>query len=157
MKKAVSPLIATVLLIAITLAIGGFMSLWTQQIARSQTEQAVGASKPECAYVSYDVKNATYDTVTNRTKFDVENTGTKNILIDKVQIVYVDDMSTYAAQDNGTILPSKRLDVGTKEPFNFGNTTTNSTVRQDMRYIRVISSDCPTRTVEVTSTQITVY
>jgi len=138
-RKAVSPLIATVLLIAITLAIGGFMSMWTQQVTRAQTDEASKTAQAECQYVYLSIENARINTseeADNKTALDILNTGTRDVTVNKIQVIYDDDISTYADM-NATIITA-----GERVPVNWWNTTTNDTMRRDVRLLRLITT-CP--------------
>ncbi|MCK5176381.1 MAG: hypothetical protein KAQ92_01525, partial [Candidatus Aenigmarchaeota archaeon] len=80
-KKAISPLIASVLLLTFTLTIGIFVSSWFQEVAKTQTESAIAGARPECTYANIAINEANF---TNRNSsvngnftmtFYAENTG----------------------------------------------------------------------------------
>ena len=68
--KAISPLVATFLLIAFTLVIAGILAGWATQIA---TQQRVAAEF--CQKAGLLIKTASYDTATSTLSVIVENMG----------------------------------------------------------------------------------
>lgn len=140
-RKGISPLIASVLLIAFTLAIGAFFSTWLNGVAKQQTEGATENSKPECTYVNLNVQNATYTNSTKMLALNVENTGTKSVILNKVKLFYNDNAETYG---NFT---AKTIDGGDSTIVSFDNTTTNGSVRSDIKKLRIIT-DCPSSNIE---------
>lgn len=151
-KKGVSPLIAVVLLIAITLAIGGFMSIWTQQITKMQTEQALAGARPECQRVFLTINNATYNNDTNVLHFDVKNTGTANTKINKIQVIYDNDTIVFAAMN----VTDARAQLIT--PISFYNTTDYDgkieygNLSQAIRKVNIVT-ECPLN-LEILKTDI---
>ncbi|GEM_PF-1324939 len=56
--KAISPLVAAVLLIAFTMAVGALITAWVTNITKSSKEKVEeGQKKIECSYASIDVRN----------------------------------------------------------------------------------------------------
>jgi len=77
-KKAVSPLIATVLLIAFTVALGAIVMNWGESFVRNTQDTASEASegKIECTMaVDFDVINAEY------VEYDGDENATLNVLV----------------------------------------------------------------------------
>lgn len=70
--KAVSPLVATVLLVAFTVAIGGILSVWLSSFTKTQTATVESSSEKQikCAASTLTIKEATYKgTIINVTTY----------------------------------------------------------------------------------------
>ena len=141
-KKGVSPLIASVLLIAFTLAIGAFMSTWLHDITKKQTDEAVSNSKPECQFAMLNFQNVTFNSSGNgKLSIMLENTGTKAVSVSGVRIIYDDDTIT-KAQFNAT-----SVGAGDAIIMAVSNSTDNGSVRADLSKIRLIT-ECPNNNIE---------
>lgn len=148
-KKGISPLIASVLLIAFTLSIGAFMSTWLQDVAKKQTQATVDNSKPECQFATLNIQNVTYTNSTARLRIDVEDTGTKSIAINSIRLIYSDDKSTEAVFNKTTI------NAGDSNALLVYNTTTNGSVRPDIRKLRIVT-ECPNNNLEYSGSSISI-
>lgn len=148
-KKGVSPLIASVLLIAFTLSIGAFMSTWLQDITKKQTSETVENSKPECQFASLNVQNVTFTNTTTKLRIDVENTGTKSVAIRSIRIIYSNDSNAEANITRTTI------NAGDSYTLVMYNTTDNSSIRENIRKLRLVT-DCPNNNIEYLGSSITV-
>ena len=141
-KKGVSPLIASVLLIAFTLAIGAFMSTWLHDITKKQTEETVENAKPECQFAMLNFQNVTFNASGNgKLSITLENTGTKGVSVTGIRIIYDDDKIT-KAQFNLT-----SVGAGDSIIMSATNTTDNGSVRADLKKIRLIT-ECPNNNIE---------
>ncbi len=148
-KKGVSPLIASVLLIAFTLSIGAFMSTWLQDITKKQTSEAADNSKPECQYANLNIQNVTFTNSTTKLRIDVENTGTKSVAIRSVRIIYLNDST---AEANFTRIT---ISAGDSYPLVMYNTTDNSSIRSTIRKLRLVT-DCPNNNLEYSGSSMTI-
>ncbi|VVB60079.1 Uncharacterised protein [uncultured archaeon] len=148
-KKGISPLIASVLLIAFTLSIGAFMSTWLQDVTKKQTQSTVENSKPECQFANLNIQNVTYTNSSTKLRIDVENTGTKSVAINSIKLIYNDDTTTQANFNRTTINAG---DVNTLLMY---NTTTNGSIRSDIRKLRLVT-DCPNNNLEYLGTSIAI-
>lgn len=147
-KKGISPLIASVLLIAFTLAIGAFMSSWLHDITKKQTEETVANAKPECQFATLNFQNVTYTNSSHKLTINVENTGTKGVSVTSIRIIYDDDKST-KAQFNLTA-----VNAGDSVILSADNSTDNGSIRSDLKKIRLIT-DCPNNNIEYSGNSIT--
>jgi len=77
-KRAVSPLIAAILLIALTVSIGAMIIGWGRQYVQKQTS---------CLGVSVQITNLGGDN--KNAKITIKNTGTHNILAGRLEVVFV--------------------------------------------------------------------
>ncbi len=149
-RKGISPLIASVLLIAFTLAIGAFMSSWLNDVTRKQTSEATENSRPECQFANLNIQNVTLANSTDKKlRIDVENTGTKNVAINNIRLIYNDDKSTYANFTRTTIY------AGDLYSLTMYNTTDNGSIRPDIRKLRLVT-DCPNNNIEYLGSSVTI-
>ena len=82
LKRGISPLIATVLLVGFTIALAAVIITWGQSFTKSIQEETETSSSQQIACateVVFDVTNACDDTVVNTVKVVVKNDGSKNI------------------------------------------------------------------------------
>ena len=96
-KKAISPLIASALLVAITFSVAIFVSEWFSSVAKTQSNLAINCARPECTSVGLAVINANFTKKNNSVNdnytliINIENTGTTTTNIIKIQILYADE------------------------------------------------------------------
>ncbi len=69
-RKAISPVIATVILIAIAVTLGGVLSSWMNSFVRETTDTETCAIR-----TLYTVTDATYDADSGEVRMKVRNTG----------------------------------------------------------------------------------
>jgi len=165
--KGVSPLIATLLLIAVALVLAGILYTWssvyfTQQI--SQIEEATTA-QAACAFAGLDIDDSTNSATRcdfnatdrpldslSRLTFKLSNTGT---------VDFNGDLTITASDGNTvvTLVYTPNLSKGVFVQVNCTNTTTptnncSRTSTADLNLLtsltslRVTSSDCPTKYAE---------
>lgn len=114
-KKGVSPLIATVLLIAFAVALGAVVMNWGRTYVEDTAEKARTTSdtKVSCSmdinmkYVMFNgQKQICYNTTDNIIKFTLLNSGSKKI--ESIQAIVIGSKSIYINNSlrNSTILPS---------------------------------------------------
>ncbi|MFH0711161.1 MAG: archaellin/type IV pilin N-terminal domain-containing protein [Candidatus Aenigmatarchaeota archaeon] len=80
MSKGVSPLVASVLLIAATMSIAGILAFWASNFARTQTaafENQTIAS--ECNFATFDVYTCSYDLANKKVLLSLNNNGQVNL------------------------------------------------------------------------------
>jgi len=89
--KGVSPLIASVLLIAFTMAIAAMLTAWISSFTTSQKEKtAVFEEKIQCNYGFFenDIDFSQYNQSQQLLKTRIKNTGTVDLSIGKYQVWY---------------------------------------------------------------------
>lgn len=147
-KKGVSPLIASVLLIAFTLAIGAFMSTWLHDITKKQTDEASSNAKPECQYATLNFKNVTFNASGNgKLSINLENTGFRGVSVTGIRIIYDDDKIT-KAQFNTTF-----IGAGDAIIMSISNSTDNGSIRADLSRVRLLT-ECPNNNIEYSGDSI---
>lgn len=154
-RKGISPLIAIVILIAITLAIGVFMAIWLQQVARTQTEAALIAGAPECRFVFLTSENEQWENVSNvgTLTFDVINSGSANVSIEDVRIIYTNGTSVLANRTTSG-LPADMY-AGDRIPIKVNETATGADVGLGISYVRILTT-CSNANFEIAGNEITI-
>ncbi len=151
-RAGVSPLIAAVLLIAFTLAIGAFMSTWLQNMARTQTETASQNADAGCAYMNINSNNATFNASGSEMLIlTIENAGTRNAIVNTIRVTGENLNSTiysHPANFTGTLNSGDEILVG----LNINTTWIGSIMK-----IRVIPADCPGSAIDVKGSEVASY
>lgn len=109
MRKAVSPLVAAVLLIAVTMTIAAILSFWVSGFVR----ESLGEQSPvrECTFANFKIYSCSYSDTDNTIRVILENLGN----------VEVKNITAHVIYDNGTIgfhsglanLPTSRINAYT--------------------------------------------
>ena len=129
-------MIATVLLIAFTVAIGGILSVWLTSMASTQTETTGSAANAQtlCARSVLVIKEVDYSTTANANITVGYNYGTENItnitvyLIDSKRASY----SKVAVGTNFSMVP------GDLKTIAVGSTTLAAAVGDTFQTVRVV-------------------
>ncbi len=151
-RAGVSPLIAAVLLIAFTLAIGGFLSTWLQDMARTQTEAASQNADAGCAYMNFNSRNATLNASgTSMLVLTLENSGTRNAIINTIRVTGENLNSTVFSHPSnfiGTLNSGDEIMVGL---------AINRTWIDSIATIRIIPADCPQTAISIKGSEVAHY
>lgn len=116
--KGVSPLIASVLLIAFTMAIAAILTAWISSFTTAQKEKtAVFEEKIQCSYgfIENDLDFSQYNSTSGLFKARIKNTGSTDLSIGKYQVWY-DDVavpSMWELTSPTTDAPIKKQDAKT--------------------------------------------
>lgn len=141
MSKGISPLVATVLLIAIAIAIAGILSYWTTNYVSSSLPTS-NQTQQNCMYADFTIYSCVYNSTTNSIALTLQNT--RNILLS--------DMGAYVTYTNGSLSGIIRLNgslgAGDIKGFDLENTTTN--ISSGFSKIIIVSLNCPDKTHEST-------
>ena len=88
--KGISPLIASVLLIAFTVAVAGILSTWITGFTRQSTETVESESTTQltCTYGGISLSGLKFNTTSNALTGQITNTGTIGLGNIKLQVVY---------------------------------------------------------------------
>ena len=89
-RKGISPLIATILLIAFVIAVGGILSGWLVSFTKERTEEArlKGETDIRCSYASLYISDANCNSTSSELSFIVENTGSIDLTEFEMIIIY---------------------------------------------------------------------
>lgn len=142
-KKAVSPVIATVLLIAFTMSIAAILTAWvTDFTSQKQLESKKFEEKISCSGSNLEVNMDFARWDLNMTTFSIylRNTGVNDIVLDKYLVwydnratpVYIDAPEIKMAKDSGSIVVIN-VSKGTSE-FGYINISSAGEPKQ-VRYV----------------------
>lgn len=94
--KAISPLIATVLLIAFTVAVGGILSLWLTTFTKSQTTIVGQRSETDlqCSYGAISISDLKYSSGGRTLSGRIENTRIISLGNITLQIIWANSSLT---------------------------------------------------------------
>lgn len=124
------------LLLAITMAIGAFVAGWFQRFTESNTQEVAEKTKTKCNFVTLNELSPSYTAATYTLAFDVENTGTASVKVNKIQVIYDDNAAVDANFTAATI------DAGGILSFSQNYTTTGALIKRTLRTVRVVT-ECP--------------
>jgi flagellin-like protein len=135
--KGISPLVASVLLIAITMSIAGILAYWVSTYTTS-TLPSLNKTKTEeeCRFSNFEIYTCNFNTTTGTITFTLHNIGLYEIVNLASYVVFTNDTITPSISLNGT------LATGEFKSYSLLNTTTNVTSTTFSKLI-VASSACP--------------
>lgn len=136
--KGISPLIATILLIAFVIAVGGILSGWLISFTKERTEEARirGETDIKCSYASLYISDADWNSTDEKLSLTVENTGSEDLSDFDVTVIYSNN-SAFTVE----VGPSVTLSPGDVQIFY--NDTGLSNCAQISQVI-LKSNTCPT-------------
>lgn len=143
-KKGISPLIAAVLLIAVTMTIAGVMATWATSFVREQIRATENQSQNICLGAGLNVFNARI--VNGSGYFTLENTGNVNLKDFKGYLFYSNPVydeplnpeKCYYVNDPSYTLANVTIKPGEVYTFNF-----SFSVNYPLK-IRITAGNCPT-------------
>jgi len=91
--KGISPLVATVLLIAVTMTIAGMLAYWASSFVKTQTGQFENQTTTECKFADFRFYACSYNSTSQQMKFILENFRT----------VTLRDLVAYLIYQNGSV------------------------------------------------------
>jgi flagellin-like protein len=138
--KGISPLVASVLLIAITMSVAGILAFWVSSYT-SQTLPKVNRSEEECRFSNFEIWSCNLNTQTGKLTFTLHNIGQYDIEDLRAFIVLTDNTVTSPIPLNSTLLK------GEYKSFILENSTTNVASEKFLKLI-IGTGLCPTLTVE---------
>jgi flagellin-like protein len=140
MLKGISPLIATVLLIAFTMAIAGIMATWATTFVQTKITETENQSQAICAGANIRVSDAKLNANTSQGTVIVENLGTAPLTDFKGYVFYNDATQNHDANlSNSTIV----LNKGDTFTFTWQNRSANPVK------LKITATNCPTATMTV--------
>ncbi len=136
-RKGISPILASVLLLAVTLSVVGVFSGWAPQIAETVTSETENNTlqRLECDKASVDIVSASYDTSTSDLIIAVRNTGR------------VDLNNLTVAEFSGDDLLGEQTDASVSAG-ELNDVNISNGVDEAPAYIRVYSEQCSSVTAE---------
>ncbi|UCG95410.1 MAG: hypothetical protein JSV92_05250 [archaeon] len=137
--KGISPLIATILLIAFVIAVGGVLSGWLISFSRESTEEARvrGETDIKCSYAGLYISDATCNsTDPGKLTLITENTGSEDLTDFSITVIY-DNNTAFTLQ----VTPgSTTLSPGDVQAF-YNNTDIGDC--NDIAEVIIKSNTCP--------------
>ena len=136
-RKGISPIIASVLLLAVSLAVVGIFSGWAPKLAQDVTQSTSNNTYQTiaCNEASVEIRSAYYDSNSNVT-LSVRNNGDEDL----------NNLSLVAFADNQTIL-NKTTDVSIVKGAISEETITG--VNSEPAYIEALSTNCGSVTYRI--------
>jgi flagellin-like protein len=146
--KGISPLLSVVLLVAVTIAVGAFVSSWMQNLAKQHAEESSRSVTAGCAYATLSLDEVVYTTTSNQIIIKVRASGTRNIDIDRITLINSSyDVASYI---NGVNFGVPTIEAGDVRYVVLNNVIENVTE------IRVIPKDCEINAVTLEYDEFTV-
>ncbi len=101
--KGISPLIAAVLLIAVTMTLAGVLAYWASTFVQSGLESSSNQTiATQCNFGNFVIDACSYDNVNQRVTFILDNVGTVDLYNITVFVIYPDNNVT-SSSVTGTI------------------------------------------------------
>lgn len=138
-RKGISPLIASVLILAVTLSVASVFSGWAPQLLETVTDQTENQTLEtvECNQASINIESVTYNSTADEVNVAIRNTGDSDL--EEIQVAaWVDS------------LPDQ--DATTSVNSGDQTTVTISSQTSEPDEVRAYSTSCP----DVTSSESTV-
>ena len=98
MTKGVSPLVASVLLIAATMSIAGILAYWTSGFVKTSLPE-INKTKEECKFAGFKIYQCTYLSADSKLSVTLNNYRT----------IDMKDLTVYGFFSNGTTSPGIKL------------------------------------------------
>mgnify|MGYP001565135112 CR=1 FL=1 len=136
-SKAVSPLVAAVLLIAVTMTIAGMLAYWASGFVRLQTETFSNQSVvSKCNFADFKVYSCSYNSSSQRI----------NLILENIKNIELKNLTAFVVYPDNTIA---KFDLGGNLPSGFIKSFPISSVSPDYSSIN-IKTECPELSVSAT-------
>ena len=112
MKKAISALIATILLIVVAVILVGILMSWGQNFVQKGTSDADNAIDTSCTGASVNIITCDYNSIAKTIKFTMVNAGSVTFLQDTNFNVLLIDANNDLNSSNLNVLDSNRFGLG---------------------------------------------
>lgn len=141
-SKGISPLVASVLLIAIAIAIGGLLSFWALNTWFPNQLSQFNSTEQDCIYVDFAIYSCSYNSTSGNILLNLQNT----------QKITLSDLGAYVTYTNGSLSGIIKLNgslaVSDIKGYTLTNTTTN--ISTGFSKIIIVSLNCPGKSHEST-------
>lgn len=130
-KRGISPLVATVMLIAFTVAVAGIVSIWITTFTKTSTTSVGEHSERElyCSYAGISMSSLRYCTTNGRLSGIVENTNLVDLGNITLQIIYQNATSQkiYLSQNGSARSDASTMSLTPREQaaFNVSDVSSN--------------------------------
>lgn len=152
-RVGVSVFLASVLLIAFTIAIGAFLSGFFKNITTEQAEEIKQQSDPACQFSQINIDNPTWDntTIPPTFRFVIASTGTHDLEITGVRFLY--NAADNYASVKGNFTPTK-VEAGDSLSVQIIKNTDGGNISRNIDVVRLVT-ECPNQNIEVQDEEIT--
>jgi flagellin-like protein len=131
--KGISPLVASVLLIAITMSVAGILAFWVSSFT-SQTLPKMNRTE-ECRFSNFEIWSCSIDRSSGTLTFILHNIGQYEVL----------DLTAFVVTSDNTVSPPVKLNsslsLGEYKNFILSNSSTNVPAEKFSKLI--IATSCP--------------
>ncbi len=117
MKKAISPIIATILLIVVSLALIAIILSWGSNFITKNTTEADNAIDKDCTNIYLSFISCDYDNLENEFQVSIVNSGKVNFKPDYNFNVVLKDADNIIDLTNIDVLDSRGLLIGESDFF----------------------------------------
>lgn len=136
-RKAVSPLLAAVLLVIITIAVASIVNKAMTGFAEQQAQEIESSARTECYSVFLSATNPVFSNSSQAITMILENTGTADALVTRVQVIA---NNTEQASSE----PLLSVPAGGVSPLTISSVS--QAVYDDLDMVRIVS-DCPDKSI----------
>lgn len=137
MKRALSPLISTILLIVVALALVSILLSWGTHFAQKNTSDVDNTIDNSCIGIGINVISCDYNSVGNKLVFTIINNGSVNFNSNnKFSAVLIDNANKF---DNNypNILNSESLNKGESKQITISNYTGETPI-----FLKISNTQC---------------
>jgi flagellin-like protein len=136
-SKAVSPLVAAVLLIAVTMTIAGMLAYWASGFVRLQTETFSNQSiVSKCNFADFKVYSCSYNSTSQRI----------NLILENIRSIELHNLTAFVVYPDNTV---SRFDLNGSLPSGFIKSFPISPVSSGYSSMN-IKTECPELSVSAT-------
>jgi flagellin-like protein len=138
--RAVSPVVAVVIMIAATVITAVFLSTWVMKEVSDQT-----STNPQCAvHTSYEIESAKFKSSLNETRVVVVNKGAESIYGFSLQVENGTDIQTVGVVESPETSSSSGLSRGRSVFLTYTSIGSfNQSLGLTMTWLKVMNAGCP--------------
>ena len=137
-KKAISPLIATILIIVVAVILVGILLSWSQTFVQKSTSEADSSIDTSCFGASLNIINCDYNSLGNEIKLNFVNSGSINFKKGSEFSLILIDADNNLNNVNDNILSSEALDVGESSSISITDYSGKGPIKLEIR-----NTHCP--------------
>ena len=152
-KKGISPLIASVMLIGFTIAIGAFLAGFFKNLATNQAEEIEQQANPACQFSQVNVDDPTWDntTVPPTFRMTIVSTGTHDLKINSVRFLYTSAQNFSSVKGNYS---EQTVEAGDSLSIQITKDTNGNDISKEIDKVRLVS-ECSNQNIEIEGDEIT--
>jgi flagellin-like protein len=132
MSKGVSPLVASVLLIAATMSIAGILAYWTSTFVKTSLPE-INQTREQCKYAGFRIYQCTYSGTTSQLAITLNNYRTVDLKDLVVYAFFPDGITSSGIKLNETLVPGEFKTYTLNDfPQNFSKIIVSSQICPDL-------------------------